>query len=411
MKKNCLNRADFVFGERVKDYPNHDRVPNLIVRGLYVLGYFVDDFVPMILNFFDGVYRASKRLIAFFVGLLVESSIFVVVISSIVFSVEHSIELMRKVGAVNGLEYVGVGMFEVIYLGSSATLTDFLMKKRKPVGVEWMLLCFTLLGFLIGLGFVWWSNVSGLIDTTEGRIVGSLVPVLVLIGEGILAFRYLSDRHWSELQHNTTENASNNSANQRTNTHNNSGRRNSNINANDDNNVFNDNHHGHSIINTTNNKYSDSSDNGANYKHNNTNKSDNDNAHECALQRQQQYSKNDDNDDSNNNDNKVYDNQRTNTHDNNRRCNNNINANGGTNNHHNNTNNHKDTVTTNKVVNMDEKRKKRKELDPDTVIKIFLSEGSNAHIGRKFGVSAETVRKIKLGERHADVTAPYRQAK
>jgi hypothetical protein len=42
-------------------------------------------------------------------------------------------------------------------------------------------------------------------------------------------------------------------------------------------------------------------------------------------------------------------------------------------------------------------------------IAIFRAKGSNAHIGKQFGVSAETVRKIKNGERHANVTAPYRQ--
>ena len=159
-----------------KNYPNHDRVPNVVVRGLYHVGYFIGDFVPMFLNMIDGMYWSIKRLVAFIVGLLVDSSIFIVVISSIAFSVGHSIELLREVGAQNGREYFGVAMFEVIYLGSSATLTRFLMKKRKPVGfVGWMGLLFTLLGFLIGLGFVWWSNVHGLEPTTEGRVVGSLV--------------------------------------------------------------------------------------------------------------------------------------------------------------------------------------------------------------------------------------------
>ena len=399
-------------------YPNHDRVPNVVVRGLYHVGYFIGDFVPMFLNMIDGMYWSIKRLVAFIVGLLVDSSIFIVVISSIAFSVGHSIELLREVGAENGREYFGVAMFEVIYLGSSATLTRFLMKKRKPVGfVGWMGLLFTLLGFLIGLGFVWWSNVHGLAPTTEGFVVGSLVPVLVLVCEGILAFRYMS-----EIQDDTTgaNTSTTNNTNNRTDNHDNSDHRH-NINTN--------------VMIANNNVNDDNSDQRQqgktdkdNKATNTADKSDNDNASvRNALQRQQ-HSNNDDNNDSNNNDNDrrsmnvnngdnnvSNDNQHgRNTTNANHNDNNNHNHNScdnttaGANNKHNNTDNKNDA--TNKVVNMSErKRKKRRELDPDTVLAIFQAKGSNAHIGRKFGVSAETVRKIKLGERHADVTAPYRQ--
>lgn len=64
------------------------------------------------------------------------------------------------------------------------------------------------------------------------------------------------------------------------------------------------------------------------------------------------------------------------------------------------------TKQSTKVVDMAERRKK--DLDDDTIIAIFLAEGSNAEIGRQYGVSAETVRRIKLGKRHAHITAPYR---
>lgn len=350
-------------------YPNHDRVPNVVVRGLYHVGYFIGDFVPMFLNMIDGMYWSIKRLVAFIVGLLVDSSIFIVVISSIAFSVGHSIELLREVGAQNGREYFGVAMFEVIYLGSSATLTRFLMKKRKPVGfVGWMGLLFTLLGFLIGLGFVWWSNVHGLEPTTEGRVVGSLVPLLVLIGEGILAFRYMSEIQQDDITSANTSKTNN------TNNHENSNHRH-NRNANT------------MIANNNDNVNDDNSDQRQqgktdkdNKATNTADKSDNDSAAVRNTLQHQQHSNNDDNDDSNTNDRRSM-----------------------------NANNTDNNDTTKKVVNMNERRKKRRELDPDTVLAIFRAKGSNAHIGKQFGVSAETVRKIKNGERHANVTAPYRQ--
>ena len=389
-----------------KNYPNHDRVPNVIVRGLYSVGYFIGDFVPLLLNLIDGVYWAIKRLVAFIVGLLVESSIFVVIIGSIVFSVTHSIEQMRSVGATNGLEYVGILMFEVIYIGSSATLTSFLIKKRKPVGfIEWMGLIFTLLGFFVGLGFVWWSNVNGMAPTKEGFIIGSMVPVLVLISEGILAF----------LQHNTTKGDNYDNSNHQRN-------RNANtmIANNDNGNNYNSNQRQQGKTD----KYNKST--------NDTDKSDSDSATVRNTLKQQQHSNNDDDDNDNSNTNVRRSMSADNGDNNNKHGCNTTNANSALNssdnaniNRANNTNiNHSDNTTvdtnhnntdnndtTKKVVNMNERRKKRRELDPDTVIAIFQAEGSNAHIGRKFGVSAETVRKIKLGERHADLTAPYRQAK
>jgi hypothetical protein len=173
-------------------YPGHKRVPNPIVLSLYGIGYFFGDFVPLILNLINGIYWAIKRLVAFVVGLLIEASIFIVLAGSVVFSVFHSIDRMRVAGATGGLEYVGVLMFEVIFIGSAATLTGFLMKKRLPRGfIEWLGLSFTILGFFVGLAFVWWSNFQGMAPTIEGRIIGSAVPLLVLIGEGVLAYRFI----------------------------------------------------------------------------------------------------------------------------------------------------------------------------------------------------------------------------
>jgi hypothetical protein len=71
-----------------------------------------------------------------------------------------------------------------------------------------------------------------------------------------------------------------------------------------------------------------------------------------------------------------------------------------------------ESAKTARVVNMMERKNKRKkELDHETIKEIYLAEGSNAAIGRKYGVNAETVRRIKLGLRHAEITAPLRNAK
>jgi hypothetical protein len=67
--------------------------------------------------------------------------------------------------------------------------------------------------------------------------------------------------------------------------------------------------------------------------------------------------------------------------------------------------------TTRVVDMMERKNKRKKELDHETIKEIYLAEGSNAAIGRKYGVNAETVRRIKLGLRHAEITAPLRNAK
>jgi uncharacterized membrane protein YhaH (DUF805 family) len=71
-----------------------------------------------------------------------------------------------------------------------------------------------------------------------------------------------------------------------------------------------------------------------------------------------------------------------------------------------------ESAKTDRVVDMMERKNKRKkELDHETIKGIYLAEGSNAAIGRKYGVNAETVRRIKLGLRHAEITAPLRNAK
>jgi len=172
-------------------YPRHSRTPNLLVCALYELGYLVADFGPMCVNLFDTVYTNIRKLFAFIVGLLIELSTVIVLLGTIVFSIAHSIQLLREAGATGGLEYIGVVMFEVVFISSTATLTKSLMTKKRSK--FWLIgLIFSLLGFLLGIAFVWWSNITGMAPTRTGKIIGFCTPILLIIVEGILAFRYLS---------------------------------------------------------------------------------------------------------------------------------------------------------------------------------------------------------------------------
>lgn len=169
-------------------YPGHERVPNVIVRWLYGVGYFVGDFVPLILNFINGVYMSIKRLLAFIVGLLIEASTVIVLIGTIVFSISHSIELLQRAGATGGFEYVGVLIFEVVFISCSAVLTGILMSGEKNPHKNFGF-WFVLAGFASGIAFVLWSNVTAMVPTWEGMIIGIMTPVMLIIAEGILAYR------------------------------------------------------------------------------------------------------------------------------------------------------------------------------------------------------------------------------
>jgi hypothetical protein len=181
-------------------YRGHQRMPNVVVLILYEIGYFFADFIPLIMNLIEGVYRTVKNLISFVIGLLVEASIFIVLIGAALFSIAHSLDRLRSVGATGGLEYLGVLMFEVIFLGAGAMLTQFLTQilttDQKPEGfIVWFGIVLTAIGFLVGLTFVWWSNTSEMAPTMEGWLIGSAVPFLALIGQGILVCKHAIEKH------------------------------------------------------------------------------------------------------------------------------------------------------------------------------------------------------------------------
>jgi len=174
-------------------YPGHDRTPNLIVWGLYQLGYFVADFIPLIMNLIYGTYSTMKELISFAAKLLIEASTFIVVGGTIVFSVFHSVELLRWAGATDGLEYIGVLMFEVVFIASTASLTGDKIKGRKTNK-------YTQAGFYIGIVFVLISNVTQMSSNWIGVGIGIITPILLIVAEGILANQYMSESKDKETQ-------------------------------------------------------------------------------------------------------------------------------------------------------------------------------------------------------------------
>jgi hypothetical protein len=165
-------------------YPKHVRTPNLIVCWLYEVGYFFGDFVPLVMNLIEGIYQVIRRMIAFVVTILIEASTGIVLLGTILFSVFHSIEFLRRSGAVGGLEYIGVFMFEVVFISSTATLTASLMRKERPNP-------FSIIGFLLGIAFVEISNITAMNSTWEGIAIGAATPILLIIAEGILAYQYM----------------------------------------------------------------------------------------------------------------------------------------------------------------------------------------------------------------------------
>jgi hypothetical protein len=167
-------------------YPNHRRMPNIVVRGLYQVGYFFADFGPLFVNLFNVVYLNLRRLFGFFVGLLIEISTVIVLLATITFSIFHSIELLQRAGATGGMEYVGVAIFEVVFISSTALLTKTLMNGKMP---DWA----SITGFIAGIIFVEVSNITGMADNWTGRIIGGSIPFMLVISEGVLAYRALSE--------------------------------------------------------------------------------------------------------------------------------------------------------------------------------------------------------------------------
>src|SRR5699024_4695067 len=145
------------------------------------------------MNLIYGTYSTMKELISFAAKLLIEASTFIVVGGTIVFSVFHSVELLRWAGATDGLEYIGVLMFEVVFIASTASLTGDKIKGRKTNK-------YTQAGFYIGIVFVLISNVTQMSSNWIGVGIGIITPILLIVAEGILANQYMSESKDKETQ-------------------------------------------------------------------------------------------------------------------------------------------------------------------------------------------------------------------
>lgn len=151
------------------------RRPNAVVRGLNRVCLWFGDFGPMFAALFGFLGRSSLLVVNF----LILGGI-------VLISLSHSLELLRYAGLRNGLEWVGVFVWEAAFIFSSIVLSrDF---KRGTHGwAPWV-------GFLAGLSFVVISNYTGMEDNPAGKIIGVSTPLLLLVFKGVLAHQVATTR-------------------------------------------------------------------------------------------------------------------------------------------------------------------------------------------------------------------------
>lgn len=104
---------------------------------------------------------------------------------TITISAAHSLELMRYAGMSGGLEWVGMIVFELLFIFSSILLDkDFQRKDWKSD--YWKTGWAPWTGFLMGLIFVGFSNYMGMAHNWVGRTIGLAMPVMLLVSKGLL---------------------------------------------------------------------------------------------------------------------------------------------------------------------------------------------------------------------------------
>ncbi|MBD1373834.1 hypothetical protein IC620_15930 [Hazenella sp. IB182357] len=149
------------------------RQPNIIVRSIYIILRFFGDFRPLISGLLSFLGRSSLAI----VNLIILSG-------TIIFSASHSLELLRKAGASNGMEWVAMTVWELVFIFSSIILAnDFRKGNWKSGWATWA-------GFLLGFAFVEVSNVTGMANNLFGLSIGISTPILLLISKGLLAHQF-----------------------------------------------------------------------------------------------------------------------------------------------------------------------------------------------------------------------------
>lgn len=147
----------------------HTRKPNMIVRGLYWVFDKLGDFTPMFRSLWGFVGKSSLVFVSF-----------ILLAGTIAMSAAHSLALLRYAGFKYGLEWVGVLVWETLFIFSFYVLERDYRKHGKSGWAPWA-------GFSLGLAFVEASNLIALWENIVGRIIGGVTPVLLLVNKGILA--------------------------------------------------------------------------------------------------------------------------------------------------------------------------------------------------------------------------------
>jgi len=153
------------------------RPPNFVVRALYSIFRWFGDFVPMFSALFVFIGRSLMVVINF-----------LILLGVIIISWAHSLELLRYAGLHNGLEWVGVFVWDGSFVYSSIVLSrDF--RNGTPLGgwAPWA-------GFLMGMCFVITSNYLGMADNYAGRVIGVATPFLLLVFKGVMAHQFRQSR-------------------------------------------------------------------------------------------------------------------------------------------------------------------------------------------------------------------------
>jgi len=171
----------------IQDRPSsvYHRRPNAVVRGLYHVFHWFGDFGPMF-----------SALFGFFGRSLMVVVNFLILLGIIIISFSHSLELLRYAGLRNGLEWVGVFVWESAFIYSSIVLSrDF--KNGTHGWAPWV-------GFLAGLTFVIVSNYTGMEDNPAGKIIGVSTPLLLLVFKGVLAHQF-KNKQTTDRQSDTSD--------------------------------------------------------------------------------------------------------------------------------------------------------------------------------------------------------------
>lgn len=160
----------------------HDREPNKIVQFIYAVNDWFQDFSVL-----------TSAITAGFGRMALITANLVILVGIIIMSSAHSLELLRMAGARNGLEWVGVIIWELMFIFSS------IMLDKDFKNGEWKKLSWAWFGFGLGFAFVEVSNIMGMESNWIGRAIGFLTPILLLVTKGLLHHQFQKKQQPTEI--------------------------------------------------------------------------------------------------------------------------------------------------------------------------------------------------------------------